>query len=111
MNSVAKGRAGESIGVSYLKNLGFKIVERNFYAKNFGEIDIIAIKDDIWHFIEVKSAIEDFEPIYNISNKKLKRVINSVNYYLNYKNLDVIFSIDAIIVSNNRVEFLENITL
>jgi len=111
MSSRDKGRAGENIAVSYIKDLGFEIVERNFYAKRFGEIDIIAIKDNIWHFIEVKSAIEDFEPIYNISPKKLKRVINSVNYYLSYRNLDVIFSIDVIIVSNGKVEFLENITL
>jgi len=105
------GKIGEKIAIAHLKRLGFKIVEQNFYAKRFGEIDIIATKEDIWHFIEVKYATKDFNPIYNISSKKLKRVINSVNYYLVVNNLDVIFSIDAIIIFQNRVEFLENITI
>ena len=111
MNSRERGKIGENIAVSYIKELGFRVVERNFYAKRFGEIDIIAIKDDIYHFIEVKSATKDFNPIYNISFKKLNRVTNSVNYYLKFRNLDVIFSIDVIIISKNGIEFLENITI
>jgi len=106
-----KGRAGEDIAVSYIRELGFRVVERNFYANRFGEIDIIAIRDGVYHFIEVKSANRDFEPIYNISSKKLKRVINSVNHYLKVKNLDVIFSIDVIIISKSGIEFLENVTI
>ena len=52
----------------------------------------------MWHFIEVKSANADFDPIYNFTSTKLKRVINSTNYYLKEKVLDVIFSIDVIII-------------
>jgi len=110
-NTRQKGSIAEDRAVSYLIERGFKIVERNFYARRFGEIDIIAVKEDIYHFIEVKSATKDFNPIYNISFKKLNRVTNSVNYYLKFRNLDVIFSIDVIIISKNGIEFLENITI
>ncbi|NPA61446.1 MAG: YraN family protein [Epsilonproteobacteria bacterium] len=111
MSSRDRGRAGEDIAISHIRELGFKIVERNFYAKKFGEIDIIATKGEVWHFIEVKSAVREFEAIYNLSPRKLRRVINSTNYYLKYRNLDVLFSIDVIVVSSGGVEFIENITI
>ncbi len=65
----------------------------------------------MWHFIEVKSANADFDPIYNFTSTKLKRVINSTNYYLKEKVLDVIFSIDVIIIRGEEIEFLENVTI
>ena len=47
------------------------MVERNFFSQ-FGEIDIIALKKGVLHFIEVKSG-ENFDPIYAITPSKLKR--------------------------------------
>ena len=49
-----KGNVGEEIVVNYLKRTGYEILEQN-YLKRFGEIDIVAVKDVIIHFIEVKS--------------------------------------------------------
>lgn len=49
------GELGEYIACIYLKNKGFTIIEQNYY-KLIGEIDIIAKKDSILHFIEVKSV-------------------------------------------------------
>ncbi len=106
-----KGNQAENIAISYIESLGFKVIQRNYYAKKLGEIDIIAVNKNIWHFIEVKSAHKDFEPIYNLSPIKLRRVINSTHYYLKEKNLDVAFCIDLIIIRDNSVEFLENITI
>ncbi len=36
MSSRDRGRAGEDIAISHIRELGFKIVERNFYAKELG---------------------------------------------------------------------------
>jgi putative endonuclease len=91
--------------------LGYKIIDRNYYAKKLGEIDIIATYNGVWHFIEVKSAKADFDPIYNITPLKLRRVINSTHYYLKEKNLNVSFSIDVIVIQNKEIDFLENITI
>ena len=95
----------------FLEQEGFRIVERNYFARKFGEIDIIAVRDGVWHFIEVKSAKADFDPIYNLTPSKLKKIIRSSIYYMKTKNLAVIFSIDAIIIRLDEVEFIENVTL
>lgn len=105
------GNINEKRASEYLENLGFKIVERNYYARKLGEIDIIAISDEVWHFIEVKSAEADFDPIYNFTPRKLKRVINSAYYYMKSKNINTLFSIDLILIRTNKIDFLENITL
>ncbi len=102
-----KGNIAEEKASSFLSNLGFKIIERNFYAKKLGEIDIIAKKDSSYHFIEVKSANEYEIAVNNITPSKLKR---SIDYYLQIKNLNVSFCIDAIIIVDEKIEFLENIT-
>lgn len=106
-----KGDLAEEKACEFLKAFGFRIIERNFYAKKLGEIDIIASKKETLHFIEVKSA-DDYEiAINNITKGKLSKLIRSVEYYLQNKKLNVSFCIDAIIVVENDIEFLENITL
>ena len=105
------GNISEDIAVSYIENLGFRVVERNYYARKLGEIDIIAIDNGVWHFIEVKSAQADFDPIYNFTPTKLRRVVNSTHYYLKEKNLFVAFCIDVIIIRGKEIEFLENVTI
>jgi len=105
------GNISEDIAVSYIENLGFRVVERNYYARKLGEIDIIAIDNYVWHFIEVKSAQADFDPIYNFTPTKLRRVVNSTHYYLKEKNLFVAFCIDVIIIRGKEIEFLENVTI
>jgi putative endonuclease len=108
----SKGDIAEKSAISFLQNLGFEIVEQNFYAKKLGEIDIIAIKDEVYRFIEVKSSskIDDFEPIYNITPSKIRKVINSAQYYMKLKKLNVAYCIDAVIVKDRECELLENIT-
>jgi putative endonuclease len=105
-----KGIKAEQEAVLFLEKNGFKIIEKNYYAKKFGEIDIICIKDDIYHFIEVKSG-NTFEPIFNVTNSKLRKIKNSINFYLKTKKLDVPYCIDAIIIKNNHIDFIENITI
>ena len=41
------GNLGEEIAVKYLKKQGYKILDRNFRYKGYGEIDIIAKKERI----------------------------------------------------------------
>jgi len=48
------GRYGENIASLYLEKKGYEVVRRNFCAKG-GEIDIIAKKDGIMAFVEVKT--------------------------------------------------------
>jgi putative endonuclease len=105
------GDESESLATRYLEQKGFVILERNYFARKLGEIDIVAQKDDALHFIEVKSGKTDFDPIYNVTPTKLRKVINSAHYYLKTKKLDMAFSIDALIIRYDEVEFIENVTL
>lgn len=89
---------------------GYVIVERNFYAKKMGEIDIIATKNGVLHFVEVKSG-DTFEPVYNITKSKILKITKSAYLYLKAKNIDIPFCIDALIVSGNEFELIENVTL
>ncbi|WP_373031113.1 YraN family protein [Sulfurovum sp.] len=105
------GDESETLATHFLEQEGFLIIERNYFARKLGEIDIIASRDDVLHFIEVKSGKMDFDPVYNVTPSKLRKIINSAHYYMKTKNLDVTFSIDALIIRHNEVEFLENVTL
>jgi len=105
------GNESETLATRYLEDAGFVIVERNFYARKLGEIDIVAQKDGALHFIEVKSGRADFDPVYNMTPTKIRRVINSAWYYLKSKHLDMPFTIDALIIRRGSVELIENITL
>ena len=108
--SRAKGDKAEELACGFLYDNGFMIVERNFYSR-FGEIDIIAIKDEVLHFIEVKSGLDYESAIQNITPSKLRKFIRTVNVYMKKNALDVDFMIDAVIVSPKGVWHVDNITL
>ena len=74
--SRAKGNIAEKEALLFLQERGFELVEQNFYSK-FGEIDIIMQKDNIYHFIEVKSAPSYEVAIANITPQKLSRIIKT----------------------------------
>ena len=106
------GDESESLATRFLEQEGYIILERNYFARKLGEIDIIAKREGELHFIEVKSGKSDtFDPIYNVTPSKLRKVINSAHYYMKSKKLDLSFSIDALIIRIDAVEFIENVTL
>ena len=105
-----KGQLFEKKAIDYLQKKQFQIIETNYHAKKMGEIDIIAVKNNTYHFIEVKSG-EGFEAVYNITPSKLSKLCKSIEYYLKEKNLDTAYCIDAIIFAGTDLEYLENITL
>jgi len=106
------GDQSESLATQFLEQNGYVILERNYFARKLGEIDIIAQYEDVLHFIEVKSGKSDsFDPVYNVTHAKLRKVVNSAHYYMKTKGLDASFSIDVIIVRGDEVDFIENVTL
>jgi len=108
--SRVKGNVAEEKASEYLKSFGYSIVERNFYSR-FGEIDIIAFKEEVFHFVEVKSADEYELAIQNITPTKLSRLIKTIHVYIKKNNLDIDFMLDAIVVTPNEITLVENITL
>ena len=108
--SRAKGNIAEERAVVFLEERGYFIVERNFYSR-FGEIDIIASKDNVLHFVEVKSG-EDYElAIQNITPTKVSRLVKTAHVYMKKNSLDVDFQLDALVVTPTGIELVENITI
>jgi putative endonuclease len=96
------GSLGESIVAQHLVRKGFRILDRNF-RKPWGEIDIVAIKDPILHFIEVKSSVladRDFRPEERVNKKKILRLNRAIQSYLacNRSLSDLDWQIDVVAV-------------
>src|SRR3990167_5341219 len=93
------GEIGENIAVKFLVKHGFSILDRN-YTKKWGEIDIVAEKENKIYFIEVKSVsretlndvthetLDQYHPEDNMHPWKLKRLSRVIQTYLLSKNLD-----------------------
>jgi len=121
-NNREVGNKGEDIACIYLAKHGFLIQERNYYKK-WGEIDIIAVKDGILHFVEVKSVIDKGnrehrpeENVHELKQRKLRRIIQT--YLSSHKystNAEFQFHVITVTISNTtrkaRVKMLDNIIL
>lgn len=83
------GEVGERFTEEYLKKHGYKILERN-YRKPYGEIDIIAHKDNTIAFVEVKTRhINSLtQPYEAVDFKKQKRLIKTAAAYLSENHTD-----------------------
>lgn len=110
MHTRAKGNIAEERGCEYLRNKGVRIIDRNVYNR-FGEIDIIAMHENVMHFVEVKSAQSYEQAVNNITPSKLQKLNRTIQTYLQQKRLNLDYCIDALIVTDNNIEWIENITL
>lgn len=110
MHTKAKGNLAEEKGCDYLRSHGFRIIDRNVYNR-FGEIDIIALKDNVMHFVEVKSAQSYEQAVNNITASKLQKLNRTIQTYLQKKKFSLDYCIDALIVTGDEVVWIENITL
>ena len=54
LDSKELGKWGERIATQYIEKLGLTVVDTN-YRTRLGEIDIIAKRDLVYHFIEIKA--------------------------------------------------------
>ena len=111
-------RIGEEEASNFLRKKGYKIIERNF-RKGYGEIDIVALKNGILIFIEVKTRTSSNfgAPFEAITPWKLKSLVKTAQFYKSFHpTLPQAMRIDAVSVklSNNNsvedIELLENIS-
>ena len=77
------GRRGEKIASEFLAKKGYRILARNFRTR-FGEIDLIAAKDGILVFVEVKLKVgDDFgTPEEMIDRKKVRQIEKTAQSFL-----------------------------
>ena len=79
----SSGALAEDVAAKHLGMLGYDIVERNWKTK-FCEIDIIAEKDDVLYFVEVKHrrAAEQGDGLAAITPRKLRQMDFAARIYM-----------------------------
>lgn len=99
------GMAAEEKAASWLKEQGYRIIDRNFNVRR-GEVDIVAANNEVLAFVEVRSRSSSSHgsPEETISPAKIKRIITASRYWL-VKNgdfgLDIRFDVIALDYSDN----------
>jgi len=124
------GDRGEDVAISFLRENGYKIVERNYLCPKYGELDIVAAKMEglilaktaVLVFVEVKTIKGDGTDLtaalaaQNVHYHKQQRLIRTAKIYLMDKKIPpstpwridvilVIFSPDGDLV---KIEHLES---
>jgi putative endonuclease len=94
------GLEGEEAASTFLLNQGYEIVEKN-YRYRHSEIDIIAKKDGLLIFVEVKTKSYDAfgNPELSVDEKKVLKVQQGAEHYILDKDWrgDIRFDVIAII--------------
>ena len=95
------GNFGEREAAKFLCRKGYKIIEKN-YTANGAEIDIIAKRENVTAFVEVKTRnvknlgqIES-RPASSVNPEKQRKIIKVANYYRTHKRPDTRFRFDVI---------------
>jgi len=103
------GKQGEQLAERYLLDQNYTILHRNWRYSRY-EIDIIALKNEVLHFVEVKlrSSKNYGMPEEHVSKKKFKFLTQAADEFLfqhqHYKHIQ--FDILAInTTSNTEPEF------
>lgn len=94
------GWLGEKLAALHLKEIGYTIIHMNQNCPPYGEIDIIAKKDSILHFIEVKTGLKDREShlLEKFNNVKLSRLNDAINQYKIIENISEDIQLDGMTV-------------
>lgn len=104
------GKEGEEYATNYLKQNGYKIIQRNFECRQ-GEIDIIAKDKNEYVFIEVKTR-QSFKygmPSEAVTQNKQKHIWNATKYYLYSHKLEKVYvRIDVIEIYKKKDRFYLN---
>jgi putative endonuclease len=124
------GEAGENIAANYIGRKGFEVICKN-YRKKWGELDIVAQKDGLIHFIEVKTVsrqsyggrfeqeVNNYRPEDNMHSWKIQRLRRAIQTYLieKYKSAEPPWQFDLACVFLDqvnrvaKVRYIENIIL
>lgn len=105
------GKKGEKIAVNYLLANRYEILEEN-YRFSRAEVDIIAKKEEVLIFVEVKtrSNVSWGTPEQFVSPKKIELIMDAAYHYMEKVNHDweIRFDIIAITFSKTNEMKLEH---
>lgn len=107
------GLWGEIYASRYLRRNGYDILSAN-YGLSGGEIDIVACKDDVVCFIEVKTRSENtfFDPAEAVDYDKQRNIRNAASAYISRYGVksDTRYDIVEVILSEDhyKIRHIQN---
>lgn len=112
----AIGRWGENVAAEYLRNRGYEIVARNLRTP-YGELDVIARKDGVIVFVEVKTRTGTSYglPEGSVTPAKIAHLLDAARHFLqtNLEN-DCDWRVDVIAIQGRpnkpgvEIEWFQN---
>ena len=110
MNTKILGNKGEALAKEFLKKQKCKILETN-YSNKLGEIDIIAEKDDVLVFVEVKArtTLKFGLPRESVTAYKQHKIKMVASYYLQKtKQFNKVCRFDVIEILGDKINHIQN---
>jgi putative endonuclease len=108
------GRKGEAIAARHLRQIGYKILRKNFRAPRGGEVDLVCRHGKELVFVEVKTrSTEEFgRPFDAVDDKKRRLIIRGAMKWLRLLDMpDITFRFDVVEVLTGppvEVRVIEN---
>ena len=115
MNNRDVGNYGETLAKNYLIDNGYEIVDTNIHFSKLCELDIIAKRDKVFHFVEVKTRKNDKlgSPLEAVTKTKYNNIKTGAYLYLQQNNIKFnkiqIDVIGVVLEPEIKIEHLENI--
>lgn len=117
MDRITRGQQGERLAVNYLETHGYLILDRNVRLRR-GEIDIVARKQGVLVFVEVKTRTSNRFgcPAEAVTPAKARHLIQAAREYLHSgragaKEPDIRFDVVSILLPPDGeavIELFEN---
>lgn len=111
---VGLGRRGESLVATELQKRGFTIITRNWNCAQ-GEVDLVALRNDEWYFVEVRTRRSNTygSPEASLIPRKVARMERVARQYLGEHHVkeDVAWHLSFAAVALSRAGQLQRITL
>lgn len=112
--SAALGKYGEKYTAEYLCGKGYEILDLNYHSP-YGEVDIIAKKDGVLSFVEVKTRSVGYlyAPVYAVNTSKQTKIVKTAYHYISETGYDwtVSFDVAVLTVDKDKVQeftYIEN---
>lgn len=89
MNHLDFGAKGEDLAATYLSDLGYQIIQRN-YKNKIGELDIIALDGQVLVIVEVKTRknLRYGHAFEAVDERKQRKIKDTTLVYLQEKKLN-----------------------
>jgi len=109
------GKKGEEEAEVFFRSQGFDIISRNFRFGKKGEIDLIAFKDGLLLFIEVKKRASSLYggAVFSINRRKAATIRGTANYFLaqnpEFNLKEIICRFDLLAIEDNELVWHQDV--